>query len=179
MSANRNLKTIWLNIGCSFALALMSGSPTWAANTVECGKRFVTFPAVMEDKDFQAAQRELDLIKLEVDRLQNEHQTEGYEEAYTITGPMVKAMANIYTPKERMESYKLLNARDKRVVNIAMLDMRIIELEKVEPTMGSVTVKKDDIREVSLGDGFMKVLTKHGTVKGSAEVKEDLIRCLN
>ena len=173
--ATRKSQTIW-PLALAFMIAV--AFPAWAADTVECGKQFVTFPEIVEDADFRAAQRELARIRPEAEYRRSELQAEG-QPRLTITRQMVEILLRSTPRKERHEKYRLLNAHDKRVFDIALLELRIMDLEKVEPSMSMVTIKKGEILKIVLDGRFMKVMTRHGVVKSQATFRDGLIRCLD
>ena len=116
--------------------------------TVECGKRFVTFPATVENAEYRAAQGELTRWKLLKQQRREELEAEGYP-VVTVTKEMIEVL--LKTGEEATVLYDRLSTHDKKAIELVMMELKVAELEKIEPSVGAVTVAKDEIRRVVNG----------------------------
>ncbi len=167
-------------LGCllalALALALTLANRGRSIEMVECGEQFVTFPAVVEDNEYRAIQGELAQWKLLTQQRRDELKAEGHP-VITVTKEMVDIL--LATGEEATALYDQLSPHDKKAIELIMMDLKVTELEKIEPPVGSVTVAKNEIRRVVLDDRFARVLTKHGAFRSFATYRDDLVRCLD
>ena len=165
-----------LGMGYLLALALTPAGQGWSIEAVECGRQFVTFPATVEDDEYRAIQGELTRWKLLKQQRQEELEAEGYP-IVTVTKEMIEVL--LKTGEEATALYDRLSAHDKKAIDLVMMELKVTELEKTKPTVGAVTVAKDEIRRVVMDDEFVRVLTNHGVFRTWATYRDDIVRCLD